>query len=71
MWNTPGTSRERSQEFFHSTDGICDGTDTYLYTEHDEETNLEQHHPIPTNSRSSNYDLSHNSKLDSNDDYRF
>ena len=48
MWNTPGTSRERSLEILPPMDGLCDGTDTYQYMEHDAEMSLEQHHPLPT-----------------------
>ena len=29
MWNTSRTSRERSPNVFPSSDGLCDGTDTY------------------------------------------
>ena len=47
-WNTPGTSRERSLEIRPPMDGLCDGTDTYHYMEHDAEMSLEQHHPLLT-----------------------
>ena len=36
--NAQGTSRECSLEFFPSTDGLYDGTDTYQYAEHGAES---------------------------------
>ena len=70
-WHPPGTSRDCSLESFPSADGLFDGTDRYRYTERDKEMGLEQHHPIPTNPCSSNYDLRHNPKLNCNNDYRY
>ena len=71
MWKTPETSRERSPESFPSKDGLCDGTDTFLYTEHDAEIGLEQHQPRPINPHSSKYNSRHNPKPICNDDYRY
>ena len=58
-------------ELFPSADGLCEGTDTYLYMEQDAEMGLEQHHPFYTNPRSSKYVLRHNLKLNCDDDYRY
>ena len=71
MQNTPGTSRQRSPENFPSTYGLCDGTDTNHYTEHDAEMGLEQHHPIPAKPSSPKYELRHNPKPNCIDNYRY
>ena len=70
LWNTPGTLRVCSPETIPSTHGLCDGTDTYQYTRNDAEEGLEQHHPTPTNPRSSKNDLRYNPKSNCNDEYR-
>ena len=69
-WNTSGTSRERSSDFFLQTEELCDVTELYTYMEPDAQTNSEQPNLSPTNPLSSKYNSRHNPKPNSNDDYR-
>ena len=71
MRNTPGATREGSPEIFPQTDEISDVTDTYPHMEPDVESSSEQPENSPTNPRSSKNNLSHNPKLNCNDDYRY
>ena len=71
MRNTPGATHECSPEISPRTDGITDVTDTYPHMEPDVESNLEQPAKIPTNPRSSKYNLRHSPKPNCNDDYRY
>ena len=59
---TRGTERENSPEIFPSTEEICNGGETYPYTEHDEEMSFEKHNPIHINPCSSKNDLDHDSE---------
>ena len=66
----PGTIQEGSPEFFHQTDGLGGGTDTYHHMEPVAEASSEQPNPTNANPRSTNNDLRHNPKPNCNDDYR-
>ena len=67
--STPGTIRENSPEIFPQIDRSCDETDTDHYMQPDADTSVEQPDPMPTNPRSSKYDLCHNPNC--NDAYRY
>ena len=66
----PGTIRENSTEIVTQTDRSYDGTDTDHYMQLDTDTSSKQPGHTPTNPRSSKYDLRHNTKPNSSDDYR-
>ena len=59
------------QNFFSSTDGLCDGTYTYFQMESDAKTTLEQPNFPPTNPRSTELNSSHNPQPNCNDEYRY
>ena len=69
MKNTLGTTHVCSPEIFPETDDVSDVTDTYPHMEPGVEASLEQPKNIPTNPRSSKYNLRHNPKPNCNDDY--
>ena len=71
MRNTPGNPRVRSPEIFTDTGEVSDVTDTCPPMEPDVESSSEQPQNIPTNSRSSKYNLRHKRKPNCNDDYRY
>ena len=71
MRNTPRTTHDCSPENFSQTDEVIDVTAPYPHMEPDVETSSEQPENILTNSRSSKYNLRHNSKPDCNDDYKY
>ena len=66
----PGTIQEDSSDILPHTDEMGDGTDTDHHMQPDAVNSVEQIDPIPTNPRSSKYDLRHNPKPNCNDDYR-
>ena len=67
--NIPETARERYRKILPQTEQICDVTDAYPYMEPDAETSSGQPNNIPSNPRSSIYNLRHNTKPNCNDDY--
>ena len=69
--STPGKTPKKSPEIIPQTDRLSDGTDTDHYMQPDADTCVEQPDPIPTNPRSSKYDLRHNPKPNYNDDDRY
>ena len=69
--NTPGIIPENSPESIPQQDGLYDGRDVDRDTQLDVDTSREQLEPMPTNPRSSKYDLRHNPKPNCNDDYRY
>ena len=71
MRNTSETTHECSPEIFPQTDDVSDVTDTYPHIEPDRESSSEQPEKSPTNPRSPKYNLHHNPKPNSNDDYRY
>ena len=71
MSNKPGNTHECSPEIFTHTDGVSDVTDTYPHMEPDVQSSSEQPGYIPTNPRSSKYNLRHNPNPNCNDDYRY
>ena len=71
MRNTPGLKPENSPGSIHQPDGPYDGRDVDRDTQPDADTRAEQIDPMPTNTRSSEYDLHHNRKPNCNDDYRY
>ena len=68
--STTGTRPENSPENIPQPDTTYDGRDVDHDTQPDADTSVEQLDPTPTNPRSSKYDLRHNPKPISNDDYR-
>ena len=68
--NTPGIIPENSPEMIPQPDGSFDGRDVDHDTQPDANTSVEQPDPTPSNPRCSKYDLRHNPKPNSNDDYR-
>ena len=68
--STPGTIRESSPDIIPQADRSYDGTDTDHYMQPDADASVEQLDPMPTNPRSSKYDLRLNPKPSCNDDYR-
>ena len=71
MRNFPGIIPGNSPEFIPQPDGSYDGRDVDHYTHPDVDTSVEQPDSMPTNPRSSKYDLRHNPKPNCNDDYRY
>ena len=71
MRNTPGITPENSAEITPQPDGSSDGRDEDRDTQPDADMSVEQLDPMPTNPRSSIYDLRHNPKPKCNDDYRY
>ena len=71
MRNTPGITPENSLENIPQPDGSSDGRDVDRDTQTDTDMGVEQLDPMPTNPRSSKYDLRHNPKPNCNDDYRY
>ena len=71
MRNNPGIIPENSPEIIPQPDGSYDERDVDRDTQPDADTSVEQFDPMPTNPRSSKYDLRHNSKPNCNDDYRY
>ena len=69
--NTPGIIPGNSPEIIPQPDESYDGRDVDRDTEPDADTSVEQLDPMPTNPRSSKYDLRHNPKPNCNDDYRY
>ena len=62
MRNTPGITPEKSPEIIPQPDGSSDGRDVDGDTQPDADMSVEQLDPMPTNPRSSKYDLRHNPK---------
>ena len=71
MRNTPGITPENPPEIIPQPDGSPDGRDVDRNTQPDADMSVEQLDPMPTNPRSSKYDLRHNPKPNCNDDYRY
>ena len=71
MRNTPGITPENSPEIIPQPDKSYDARDLDRDTQLDADTSVEQLDPMPTNPRSSKYDLRHNPKPNCNDDYRY
>ena len=71
MRNTPGIIPGNSPEIIPQPDESYDGRDVDRDTQTDADTSVEQLDPMPTNPRSSKYDLRHNPKPNCNDDYRY
>ena len=69
--NTPGITPETPPEIFPQPDGSPDGRDVDRNTQPDADMSVEQLDPLPTNPRSSKYDLRHNPQPMCNDDYRY
>ena len=69
--STPGIIREKSPRNTPQPDGSYDERNVDHDTQPDADTSVEQLDPMPTNPRSSKYDLRHNPKPDCNDDYRY
>ena len=57
MRNTPGITPEKSPEIIPQPDGSYDGRDVDRDTQPDADMSVEQLDPMPTNPRSSKYDL--------------
>ena len=71
MRNTPGITPENAPEIIPQPDGSSDGRDVDRDTQPNADMSVEQLDPMPTNPRSSKYDLRHNPKPNCNDDYRY
>ena len=71
MRNNPGIIRENSPEIIPQPNGSYDRRDVDRDTQPDADTSVEQLDPMPTNPRSSKYDLRHNPKPNCNDDYSY
>ena len=71
MRNTPGIIPGNSPEMIPQPDGSYDERDVDCDIQPDANTSVEQFDPMPTNPRSSKYDLRHNPKPNCNDDYRY
>ena len=69
--NTPGIIPENSPEIIPQPDESYNGIDVDHDTQPLADTTVEQLDPMPTNPRSSKYDLRHNPKPNCNDDYRY
>ena len=65
MRNIPGIIPENSPEIIPQPDGSYDGRDVDRDTQPDADTSVEQFDPMPTNPRSSKYDLRHNAIIGS------
>ena len=70
MRSTPRIIPENSPENIPQADGSYDERNVDSDTQLDVDTSVEQLDSMPTNSRSSKYDLRHNPKPNCNDDYR-
>ena len=70
MRSTSGTIPENYQEIVPQQDRSYDGFDTDYDMQPDAYAGVEHLDPTLTNLRSSKYDLRHNRKPNSNDDYR-
>ena len=68
---SPGLTPENSPESITQPNGSHDGRDVDRDTQPDANTSVEQLDPMPTNTRSSKYDLRYNPKPNCNDDYRY
>ena len=68
--NCPGIISEKSPEIIPQPDGSYDGRDVDRDIQPDADTRVEHLDPMPTNPRSSKYDLRHNPKPNCNGDYR-
>ena len=71
MRNTKGIIPGNSPEMIPQPDGSYDERDVDRDKQPDANTSVEQFDPMPTNPRSSKYDLRHNPKPNCNDDYRY
>ena len=71
MRNTTGITPDNSPEIIPQPDGSSDGRDVDCDSQPDADMSVEQLDPMPTNPRSSKYDLRHNPKPNCNDDYRY
>ena len=71
MRNTPGITPVTSPENIPQPDGSSDGRDVDRDTQPDVDMSVEQLDPMPTNPRSSKYNLRHNPNPNCNDDYRY
>ena len=71
MRNTPGIIPANSPEIIPQPNGSYDGRDVDRDIQPDADTSVEHLDPMPTNPRSSKYDLRHNPKPNCNDDYRY
>ena len=69
--STPGIIRENSPRKSPQPDGSYDERYVDQDTQPDADTSVEQLDPMPTNPRSSKYDLRQNSEPNCNDDYRY
>ena len=69
--STSGIIRENSLGKNPQPDGSYDERNVDHDTQPDADTSVEQLDPMPTNPRSSKYDLRLNPKLNYNDDYRY
>ena len=69
--STPGIIRENSPGNTLQPDGSYDERNVDHDTQPDADTSVEQLDSMPTNPRSSKYDLRHNPKPNCNDDYRY
>ena len=71
MRNTPGIIPGNSPEMIPQPDGSYDERDVDRDTQPDADLSVEQLDLMPTNTRSSKYDLRHNPKPNCNDDYEY
>ena len=71
MGNNPGITPDNSPQIISQPDGSSEGGDVDCDTQLDADMSVEQLDPVPTNPRSSKYDLRHNPKPNCNDDYRY
>ena len=71
MRSTPGITPGNSPEIIPQPDGSYYGRDVDHDTQLDADMSIEQPDSMPTNPRSSKYDLRHNPKPNCNDDYRY
>ena len=71
MRSTPRIIPEKSPEIIPKPDGPYDGRDVDRDMQPDADTNVDQLDPMPTNPRSSKYDLRYNPKPNCNDDYSY
>ena len=71
MRSTPGTGPESHPQIFLQPHTSYDGRDMDHDTQLDADTSVQQFDSMPTNPRSSKYDLRHKPKPNCNDDYRY
>ena len=71
MRNIPGTIPESPPQIIPQPHTSYDGRDMDHDTKPDADTSVAQLDSMPTNSRSSIYNLRHNPKPNCNDDYRY